>query len=85
MTDVAGAVFVGGASGAPSYPVHILVALGGVLGKVDARPEHTPDIGVPLIKAFVDDGVDEGGAWVESREKFDFLFFFNHTLPVIIS
>ena len=54
---------MGGASGASSNPVHVLVALGGVLGKVDPRPEHAPDVGVALVEALMDDGVDEGGAW----------------------
>ena len=59
VADVAGAVLVGGAAGASPDAVHVLVALGRVLGKVDAGAEHAPDVGVPLVEALVDDGVDE--------------------------
>ena len=59
MAEVAGTVFVSGAACAPSYPVHILVTLGGVLCKIDARSEHASDVGMPLVKALMDDSVDE--------------------------
>ena len=52
-----------GAARASANAVHVLVALGRVLGKVDPGAEHAPDVGVPLVKSLVDDGVDEGGAW----------------------
>lgn len=54
---------MGGASGAAADAVHVLVALGRVLGEVDAGAEHAADVGVALVKALVDDGVDEGRAW----------------------
>lgn len=61
VAQVAGTVFVGRTACASADAVNVLVALGGVLGEVDARPEHSSDVGVTLIKAFVDDGIDEGG------------------------
>lgn len=59
MADVAGTVFVSGAARAPSYTVHVLVALGGVLCKIDAHSEHASDVGMPLVKSLMDDSVDE--------------------------
>lgn len=44
---------------ASSYTVHILVTLGGVLSEVDPSTEHASDVGMSLVKAFVDNGVDE--------------------------
>lgn len=52
-----------GAARAPSYPVHVLVTLGGVLCEIDACAEHAPDVGMPLVKTLMDDGVDEWRAW----------------------
>ena len=46
--------------------VYVLVALGKVLGKVDACAEHASDVGVPLVEALLHDGVDKGGS-VEER------------------
>lgn len=60
MANVAGAVFVRGTSRASADPVHVLIAFGGVLSEVDAGAEHAANVGVALIKALVDDGVDEG-------------------------
>lgn len=60
VAHVAGAVFVGGAARASADPVHVLVAFGGVLGEIDPSTEHAADVRVPLVEAFVDDGVDEG-------------------------
>lgn len=62
VADVAGAIFVRGAAGAAADAVHILVALGRILGEVDPRSEHSPDVGVSLVKTLVDDRVDEGRA-----------------------
>lgn len=59
VTDVTGAVFMCGAARPSSDAVHILVAFRGVLCKVDPCPKHPPYVGVPLIKPFMDDGVDE--------------------------
>lgn len=59
MADVAGAVFVQRAAGPASDPVHVLVALGRVLSKVNPGAEHPANVGVALVEAFVDDGVDE--------------------------
>ena len=59
LADVAGPVFMQGAAGPSSDTIYILVALGRVLGKVDPGAEHAPDVGVALVKALVDDGVDE--------------------------
>lgn len=59
---------MGGTSCSSTDPIHILVAFGGVLGKVDPGTKHATDVGVALIKALVNDGVDEGRTWQE-REK----------------
>ena len=59
LADVAGPVFMQGAARPSSDAVHVLVALGRVLGKVDPCAEHAPDVGVALVKALVDYGVDE--------------------------
>ena len=60
MAQVTGAVFVSGAASASPDAIHILVTLGGVLGKVDACSKHPSDVGMALIKSFMDDGIDEG-------------------------
>lgn len=51
---------MGGAAGAATDAVHVLVAFGGVLGKIDASAEHAADVGVALVEALMNDGVDEG-------------------------
>lgn len=61
VTQVAGPVFVRRAACASADAVHILIAFGGVLSKVDPCPKHPSYVGVALIKAFMDDGVDERG------------------------
>lgn len=61
MAQVAGPVLVRRAAGPSSDPVHVLVALRGILCEVDPGAEHPADVGVALVKAFVDDGVDERG------------------------
>ena len=50
--------------------VDVLVTLGGVLRKVDARSEHASDVGGALVKAFVDDGVDERRTWTQGRHRY---------------
>ena len=50
-----------GAAGASSDAPDILVALGGVLCKVDPCPKHPTDVGVALVKPMVDDVMDERG------------------------
>lgn len=60
---------MGGTSCASTDPVHVLVAFGGVLGKIDPGAEHAPDVGVPLVEALVDDGVDEGRTWQKNRVR----------------
>lgn len=57
LTHVARPVLVKRASSASSYSIHILVTLGGILSKVDPSSKHSSNVGVPLIEAFVDDGV----------------------------
>ena len=69
MTDVAGAVFVGGASRASTNPVHVLVAFRGVLSKIDPGAKHAADVGMSLVEALVDDGVDEGRTWQKEKKK----------------
>ena len=56
---------MGGAAGAAADPVHVLVAFGRVLSKVDPGAEHAADVGVTLVEAFMNDGVDEGRTWRE--------------------
>lgn len=52
-----------GAARASTDTVHVLVAFGRVLSKVDAGTKHAADVGVALVEAFVNDGVDEGRTW----------------------
>ena len=59
LAGVAGLIPVLTAASAPSNPPHILVALGGVLGKVYPCTKHATDVGVALVKPIVDDVVDE--------------------------
>lgn len=59
MTDVARAILVHRTAGPTADSVHILVALGRVLGEVDAGAEHAPDVSVPLVEPLLHDGVDE--------------------------
>lgn len=59
VTDVTGAVFMCGAACPSADAVHILVAFRGVLCKVDPCSKHPSDVSVPLIKPFMNDGVDE--------------------------
>lgn len=59
VTDITGPVFMCRAARPSADSVDVLVAFRGILCKVDPSPEHSPYISVPLIKAFVDDGVDE--------------------------
>ena len=47
------------AAGAPTDAPHVLVALGGVLRKVDPGTEHTTDVGMALVKPVVNDVVDK--------------------------
>ena len=63
VADVAGPVLVQRAARPPPDPVNILVALGRVLGEVDPSAEHPTNVGVSLVEALMDDGVDKGGAW----------------------
>ncbi len=69
MAHVTGAVFVRGTSCASTNPVHVLVAFGGVLGKIDPGAEHAADVGMSLVKALMDDGIDEGRTWQEAFLK----------------
>lgn len=54
---------MGGAASAPTDAVHVLVAFGRVLSKIDASAKHAADVGVALVEAFMNDGVDEGRTW----------------------
>lgn len=67
VAHVTGAVLVGGAAGASTDPVHVLVAFGRVLSKVDPSTEHAADVGVALVEAFMNDGVDEGRTWEKQQ------------------
>lgn len=59
VAQVAGSVFMRRASRAAADTVDILIALGGVFCKVDPCSKHPSDVGMALIEAFVDDGVNE--------------------------
>ena len=82
---------MGGTSCASTNPVHVLVAFGGVLCKIDPGAEHAADVGVALVKALMNDGVDEG----TSVEEHPFVwtsagvaarvFFSNFLLAVVVS
>lgn len=61
MAQVTGPVFVRWAACATTDAVHILIAFGGILSKVDPGSKHPSYVSVALIKAFVDNGVDERG------------------------
>lgn len=58
-THVAGLVLVRGATNAAANAIYILITLGAMLRKVDARPEHTPNVGVTLVKSALYDRIDE--------------------------
>ena len=47
-------------AGAAGEAVYVLIALGRVLGKVDAGAEHAADVGVSLVEAAVDDARHKG-------------------------
>ncbi len=50
---------MGGTSCASANPIHVLVAFGGVLSKIDPGAKHAANVGVSLVKALMDDCVDE--------------------------
>ena len=52
-----------GAARPSTNTVHVLVALGRVLGEVDPGAEHASYVGMALVEALVDDGVDERRTW----------------------
>lgn len=66
VAHVAGAVFVGGTSCASTNPIHVLVAFRGVLSKIDPSAKHAADVGMSLVKALMDDGIDERRTWQET-------------------
>ena len=70
MAEVAAAVFVLQTAGASSDAKHVLVALGGVLCKVDPSAKHAADVGVTFVKAVLDDvGYEQGACDDEGYEK----------------
>lgn len=60
---------MGGASRASTNPVHVLVAFRGVLSKIDPSAKHAADVGMSLVEALVDDGVDEGRTLQKKKNK----------------
>lgn len=48
-----------GATNAAANAIYILITLGAMLRKVDARPEHTTNVGVTLVKSALHDRIDE--------------------------
>lgn len=60
VTNVTRSVFVNWTSSATSNPIHILIAFGRVLSKIDPSSKHAPYVGVPLIKALMDDRIHKG-------------------------
>lgn len=69
MAQVAGPVFVRGATRASADAVDILIALWGVLCKIDPGSKHSSYVSVALIEAFVNDGVDERRPWEETGRQ----------------
>lgn len=59
VANVTASVLVRGTAGATAYTVNILIALATVLRKIYARAEHTADIRMALVEAFLHDSVDE--------------------------
>lgn len=62
VAQVAGSVFVCWAASASTNAVDVLIAFWGVLCKIDTCSKHPSYVGVTLIKAFVNDGIDKRGA-----------------------
>lgn len=58
---------MGGTSCASTNPIHVLVAFGGVLCKIDPGAKHAADVGVAFVEALMNDGVDEGRTWQENE------------------
>lgn len=69
VAQVTGAVFVSGASGAAPDAINILVTLRGVLSKVDPCSKHSSDVRMPLVKAFVDNGIYERRTWRTKKHE----------------
>lgn len=68
VAQVAGPVFVRRAARPSTDAVHVLIALWWVLCEVDSSSEHPSYVGVALVEAFVDDGVDERRTWRTAAE-----------------
>uniref|UniRef100_A0A0R3WQE1 Uncharacterized protein n=1 Tax=Hydatigena taeniaeformis TaxID=6205 RepID=A0A0R3WQE1_HYDTA len=58
-TNVAGSRTMARTACAPSNSIDVLIGLGGVLCKVNARAKHTTDVGVTFVKPTSDNGVEE--------------------------
>lgn len=83
MANVARSVFVHRTSGSAADSVDVLVALGGVLGEVDAGPEHAANVGVSLVEAFLDDRVYERRSVEEHPLVALVVVFLRHFLPPV--
>lgn len=59
VANVTASVFMCGTSGTTAYTVNVLIAFATVFGKIYAGAEHSADICVPLIEAFLNDSVDK--------------------------
>lgn len=70
-------------SNSTANPIHVLIGLRAMLGKVDARAEHTTDVGMTLVESLLHDGIDEG----RSVEKHPFArlvsVFLGYFLPPV--
>lgn len=53
---------MGRASCPSPYAIHILVALGRILSKINTCSKHSTNVGMSLIEAFVYNGIDKGRA-----------------------
>lgn len=53
MADVTGPIFVNGATCATTNTIDILVAFGRIFSKINSCSKHSSYVGMPLIKAFM--------------------------------
>lgn len=59
VTAIAAPVLMLGAASAPSYAIHILVRLAGVLSKVNPCSKHPSYVGMALVKTLLCYGLNE--------------------------
>jgi hypothetical protein len=59
MTNITASILVCGASCTAAYTVDILIALAAMFRKVYTRAEHSTDICMAFVEAFLNNSVDE--------------------------